>query len=174
MAITYPYYYYVMVTVALIQLATLSSLLYQVIKESRRHVEGGQSPVKSLELSYVNQLEFDMPSRNPQITVSTESSESIRVIDEDEVKVLAFLLSRGGEIDEDEVKVLAFLLSRGGETYQAEIARELGLPKSTVSRIIRRLYEKGLITVRRVGRFSYVRITDVDYVNELINRSRRG
>ncbi|MCG2863373.1 MAG: MarR family transcriptional regulator [Vulcanisaeta sp.] len=156
MAITYPYYYYVMVTVALIQLATLSSLLYQVIKESRRHVEGGQSPVKSLELSYVNQLEFDMPSRNPQITVSTESSESIRVI------------------DEDEVKVLAFLLSRGGETYQAEIARELGLPKSTVSRIIRRLYEKGLITVRRVGRFSYVRITDVDYVNELINRSRRG
>ncbi|MFP3484504.1 MAG: MarR family transcriptional regulator [Vulcanisaeta sp.] len=156
MAITYPYYYYVMVTVALIQLATLSSLLYQVIKESRRHVEGGQSPVKSLELSYVNQLEFDMPSRNPQITVSTESSESIRVI------------------DEDEVKVLAFLLSRGGETYQAEIARELGLPKSTVSRIIRRLYEKGLITVRRVGRFSYVRITDVDYANELINRSRRG
>lgn len=156
MAITYPYYYYVMVTVALIQLATLSSLLYQVIKESRRHVEGGQSPVKSLELSYVNQLEFDRPSRNPQITVSTESSESIRVI------------------DEDEVKVLAFLLSRGGETYQAEIARELGLPKSTVSRIIRRLYEKGLITVRRVGRFSYVRITDVDYANELINRSRRG
>jgi uncharacterized membrane protein len=156
MAITYPYYYYVMVTVALIQLATLSSLLYQVIKESRRHVEGGQSPVKSLELSYVNQLEFDRPSRNPQITVSTESSESIRVI------------------DEDEVKVLAFLLSRGGETYQAEIARELGLPKSTVSRIIRRLYEKGLITVRRVGRFSYVRITDVDYANELINKSRRG
>ena len=156
MAITYPYYYYVVITVALIQLATLSSLLYQVIKESRKHVEGGQSPVKSLESSYVNQLEFDMPNRNPQITVSTESSESIRVI------------------NEDEVRVLAFLLSRGGETYQAEIARELGLPKSTVSRIIRRLYEKGLITVRRVGRFSYVRITDVDYVNELVNKSRRG
>ncbi|WP_243678514.1 winged helix-turn-helix domain-containing protein [Vulcanisaeta distributa] len=50
------------------------------------------------------------------------------------------------------------------------MARELGLPKSTVSRIIRRLHDKGLITVRRVGRFSYVQVTDIDYVSDIVSR----
>ncbi len=44
------------------------------------------------------------------------------------------------------------------------------MPKSTVSRIIRRLHDKGLITVRRVGRFSYVQVTDIDYVSDIVSR----
>ena len=146
------YDYYVVITIAFIQLTVLASLIYQIFSESRKHMEKEQEYPKSSETSSVRQLEFDTPNNKLQRIIDVNTS----------IK----------NINEDEVKVLSFLLSKGGEAYQAEIARELGLPKSTVSRIIRRLYEKGLITVRRVSRFSYVQVTDMDYVNDIVSKLR--
>ena len=153
MALASAYNYYLVISVALIQFAVLSSFMYQVFRESRRQVDRDVGSVRvnrSLSVSTINQLEFDYVSR---------SRESVAEPDE-----LAM------SINEDEAKVLSYLLNRGGDAYQAEIARELGLPKSTVSRIIRRLHDKGLITVRRVGKFSYVQVTDMDYVSDIISR----
>ena len=146
------YNYYLMISIALIQFAVLASFIYQVFRESRKpmdkEVERAQVNRSS---SVINQLEFDTVSRDKG-----------GVVDVNELIA---------NINEDEVRVLSYLLSKGGDAYQAEIARELGLPKSTVSRIIRRLHDKGLITVRRVGRFSYVQITDIDYVSDIISKS---
>ncbi|MGC8606222.1 MAG: helix-turn-helix transcriptional regulator [Vulcanisaeta sp.] len=145
------YNYYLIISIALIQFAVLSSLIYQVFKESKKPIdkESDNSRINKSS-STISQLEFDAVNRNKQGTVG-----------------ITELINN---INEDEVKVLSFLLNKGGDAYQAEIARELELPKSTVSRIIRRLHDKGLITVRRVGRFSYVQVTDIDYVSDIISK----
>ena len=146
------YNYYLVFSVALIQFAVLASFIYQVFKESRRPIDKDTEKAQiNRSSSVINQLEFDTVNRNRGSTVDVNE-----------------LITN---INEDEVRVLSYLLSKGGDAYQAEIARELGLPKSTVSRIIRRLHDKGLITVRRVGRFSYVQITDIDYVSDIISKS---
>ena len=146
------YNYYLVFSVALIQFAVLTSFIYQVFKESRRPIDKDAEKAQvNRSSSAINQLEFDTVNRNRGSTVDVNE-----------------LITN---INEDELRVLSYLLSKGGDAYQAEIARELGLPKSTVSRIIRRLHDKGLITVRRVGRFSYVQITDIDYVSDIISKS---
>ena len=148
------YNYYVMVSIALIQIAILSSFIYQVFRESKKPIEKEQGNTRiTASRTSVSQLEFD--------EATGKAAPSNKAVNE-----------LTGAVNEDEISVLSFLLSKGGETYQAEIARELGLPKSTVSRIIRRLHDKGLVTVRRVSRYSYVQITDMDYVSDLISRSR--
>lgn len=43
---------------------------------------------------------------------------------------------------------------------QAEITNKTGIPKSSVSRRIRRLEEEGFITVARTGKYNYLRLTD--------------
>ncbi len=145
------YDYYFVISVALIQFAVLSSFMYQVFRESRRSMDRDVDEMMvGKSSSVINQLEFDSVGRNRGNTINADELTA--------------------SINEDEAKVLSYLLNRGGDAYQAEIARELGLPKSTVSRIIRRLHDKGLITVRRVGRFSYVQVTDIDYVSDIISR----
>ena len=71
-----------------------------------------------------------------------------------------FLLKRRGGIaravslealDEDEVKVIELLRSRGGRALEVEIREALGLPKTTAWRLVRRLEKKGLVVVRKVG-----------------------
>ncbi|BDR91362.1 helix-turn-helix transcriptional regulator [Vulcanisaeta souniana] len=148
------YNYYIMVSIALIQIAILSSFIYQVFRESKKPIEKERDNVRvATSRTSVSQLEFD-ETASKAVTSNKAMSEL------------------SDAVNEDEISVLSFLLSKGGETYQAEIARELGLPKSTVSRIIRRLHDKGLVTVRRVSKYSYVQITDMDYVSDLISRSR--
>ncbi|WP_188602696.1 helix-turn-helix domain-containing protein [Vulcanisaeta souniana] len=143
-----------MVSIALIQIAILSSFIYQVFRESKKPIEKERDNVRvATSRTSVSQLEFD-ETASKAVTSNKAMSEL------------------SDAVNEDEISVLSFLLSKGGETYQAEIARELGLPKSTVSRIIRRLHDKGLVTVRRVSKYSYVQITDMDYVSDLISRSR--
>ena len=152
MALISTYNYYLVISIALIQFTVLTSFIYQVFRESRKPMDKETERTQvNRSSSVINQLEFDTVSRNKG-----------GVVDVNELIA---------NINEDEVRVLSYLLSKGGDAYQAEIARELGLPKSTVSRIIRRLHDKGLITVRRVGRFSYVQITDIDYVSDIISKS---
>ncbi len=52
---------------------------------------------------------------------------------------------------ESERRVYEFLLERGEEAYQCEICEALGLSKSTVSEIVRRLEFCGLVEVKRRG-----------------------
>ncbi|MFB6471026.1 MAG: helix-turn-helix transcriptional regulator [Vulcanisaeta sp. AZ3] len=153
MVFTSSYEYYVVVSIAFIQLAMLLSLLYQAFREPKKNLENEQNEVSiNTSSTAISQFELDEPPK--KVFNATNINEATR------------------NINEEEIRVLSFLLSRGGKAYQAEIAKELGLPKSTVTRIVRRLYERGFITVRRVGRFSYVQITDVDYVSDAVSKSR--
>ena len=53
--------------------------------------------------------------------------------------------------------ILDYLRSRGG-AYQDDIAKDLKLPKSTVSRALNNLVKNGLIEVRKVARRNYVKL----------------
>jgi len=56
------------------------------------------------------------------------------------------------------IRVLGDSGNRG--LLQADIAAKTGLPKSTVSRRVRRLEEEGLVTIKRSGKYNYVYLTD--------------
>lgn len=56
------------------------------------------------------------------------------------------------ELGEVDAKILEYVRRRGG-AYEAEVARELGIPRTTVFRAVRRLEERGLVRVeKREGR----------------------
>jgi uncharacterized membrane protein len=56
------------------------------------------------------------------------------------------------ELGEVDAKVLEYVRRRGG-AYEADVARELGIPRATVFRAVRRLEERGLVRVeKREGR----------------------
>jgi uncharacterized membrane protein len=51
-----------------------------------------------------------------------------------------------------DAKVLEYVRRRGG-AYETDVARELGIPRTTVFRAVRRLEERGLVRVeKREGR----------------------
>jgi len=56
------------------------------------------------------------------------------------------------------IRVLGDSGNRG--ILQADISAKTGLPKSTVSRRVRRLEEEGLVTIKRSGKYNYVYLTD--------------
>jgi len=79
---------------------------------------------------------------------------------------LVLLKRRGGivratcleALDGDEVRVVELLRSKGGRALEAEIREALGLPKTTVWRLVRRLEKKGLVVVRRAGNQNVVEL----------------
>jgi uncharacterized membrane protein len=138
------------ITIFTAQIFTLASLIYQVAMNSRRQEKNWPSELPKASTE-VNQLENYIPRQAPNLPI---------VMSED-------------YLDTEELRVLSLVMDRNGEIYQAEIARELNVPKSTVSRIIRRLQDRGLITTRRIGRLSYIEITDTDYVADLLRKKRK-
>jgi len=62
-----------------------------------------------------------------------------------------------GGLSEVDERILAYLRERGG-AYESEIARELGIPRTTVFRAVRRLEEAGLVVVEKRGGKNFVRI----------------
>jgi uncharacterized membrane protein len=52
--------------------------------------------------------------------------------------------------------ILKLLAERQGVLYQSEITKELGLPKSTVHKSLRRLSEAGYVEIQKRGRFNVV------------------
>ena len=48
-------------------------------------------------------------------------------------------------LDENEKSIVEALLKNGGSMYQSDLARELNMPKSTLSTILRRLEQKKVI-----------------------------
>jgi len=62
---------------------------------------------------------------------------------------------------DDATRLIIKALKDAGEKglLQSEIARITGLPKSSISRRVRRLEEEGFVKVKRVGKYSYVYLT---------------
>ncbi len=56
--------------------------------------------------------------------------------------------------------VLANLREAGGEMRQADLIRQLGLPRTTVWRRLRRLEEQGLLKIERRGRDTIIRLVN--------------
>lgn len=52
--------------------------------------------------------------------------------------------------------ILKFIGDRQGLVYQSEIVKEMGLPKSTVHKALRRLVEGGYVEMQKRGRFNVV------------------
>jgi len=61
-----------------------------------------------------------------------------------------------GGLSEVDERILAYLGERGG-AYESEIARDLGIPRTTVFRAVRRLEEAGLVAVEKRGGRNFVR-----------------
>ncbi len=89
------------------------------------------------------------------------------------VLVIAMYLGRGrlkklmnntqktAEIDSSDMHdvdkaILKFIEDRQGMVYQSEIVKEMGLPKSTVHKALRRLAEGGYVEMQKRGRFNVI------------------
>lgn len=57
-----------------------------------------------------------------------------------------------------EKSILETLRSSGGAAYQYELQRRLGIPKSTLWKVLRRLERRGLIIIEKVGRYNFVKL----------------
>ena len=55
------------------------------------------------------------------------------------------------ELSEEEADIIKFLRKMGGRAYQSDIMRALGLPKTSTWRYIKRLEEKNLVRVEKIG-----------------------
>ena len=76
-------------------------------------------------------------------------------------KSVSVLLEHAGYLDSATRTILKALKNAGERGLtQAEIVKLTDLPKSSVSRKIRRLEEEGLVEVRRVGKYNVVYLTD--------------
>jgi len=60
------------------------------------------------------------------------------------------------DLHEVDKAILKLLAERQGVAYQSEIIKELGLPKSTVHKSLRRLTEAGYVEIHKRGRFNVV------------------
>jgi uncharacterized membrane protein len=60
------------------------------------------------------------------------------------------------DLHEVDKAILKLLAERQGVVYQSEIIKELGLPKSTVHKSLRRLSEAGYVEIQKRGRFNLV------------------
>ncbi len=60
------------------------------------------------------------------------------------------------ELSEVDREIINFLKKRGGRAFQHEIGRELEIPKTTLWRHIMRLSEKGLIEVKKEGKYNLI------------------
>ena len=54
-------------------------------------------------------------------------------------------------LDIREREVIDYLRKRGGKALESEIRRDLKLPKSTTNRLLKRLEEKGIVKIRKIG-----------------------
>jgi uncharacterized membrane protein len=54
------------------------------------------------------------------------------------------------ELNEYERSILSYLESRGGSAFEIDISRDLGMPRTTVWRSVRRLEEYGFVYIRKV------------------------
>jgi len=63
-------------------------------------------------------------------------------------------------LDESERRILEFLMQKGGKSQQNHIGRELGFPKSSLSRAIGGLEARNLVETEKLGRIKRVELSD--------------
>ncbi len=66
----------------------------------------------------------------------------------------------GEEADGLEERIISLLRERDGREYQSTIIREIGEPRATVWRKLRRMEREGKIRLRKEGRLTLVELTD--------------
>ncbi|MCG2864084.1 MAG: winged helix-turn-helix transcriptional regulator [Vulcanisaeta sp.] len=54
-------------------------------------------------------------------------------------------------LSDHELSIIRYIESRGGSAFEGDISRDLGIPRTTVWRIVRRLEDLGIVEVRKVG-----------------------
>ncbi len=114
------------------------------------------------------------PQQLPTLSINQVPNEESVQIPEPEIKHVeetqkVDIRKLIAQLTQDELRVLQFLLEKGGESYQMEIYRTLNLPKSTVTKIVHRLSERGLLIVERKGRYNYVKLRNIELVRQLIS-----
>ncbi|MCD6372361.1 MAG: winged helix-turn-helix transcriptional regulator [Thermococcus sp.] len=62
------------------------------------------------------------------------------------------------DLNDDERGALIFLIENGGKAPQARVREALGLPKTTAWRMFKRLEERGLVRVYKLGRENWVEL----------------
>jgi hypothetical protein len=62
-------------------------------------------------------------------------------------------------LDENERKIIELLMEKGGESLQNKMTRELGFPKSSMSRAVGGLEARGLIETEKLGRIKRVKLS---------------
>ncbi|WP_237705156.1 helix-turn-helix transcriptional regulator [Thermococcus zilligii] len=62
------------------------------------------------------------------------------------------------DLNDDERGALLFLIENGGKAPQSRVRDALGLPKTTAWRMFKRLEEKGLVRVYKLGRENWVEL----------------
>lgn len=62
------------------------------------------------------------------------------------------------DLNDDERGALLFLLENGGKAPQSKVREALGLPKTTAWRMFKRLGERGLVRVYKLGRENWVEL----------------
>lgn len=89
-----------------------------------------------------------------------------------EVKKVSTISSKRKSYNIEELKVLQYLLENGGRAYQYEIAKSLGIPKSSLSRILKKLNENGIIKIDRRGRYNYIQVIDLNIVKKILSENQ--
>jgi len=62
----------------------------------------------------------------------------------------------GDARDELMNRIIELLVEHGGSMYQSEIRSILGVPKSTLHKVLTRMAQDGIVEIRKEGRFNVV------------------
>lgn len=127
----------------------------------------GKTKLKTEELR-VSERSEDTTSLQVKEVVVDRSVKGIN-FEKDDSENEVIEISTSTRFSKDEVKILQYLLDKSGEAYQVELYKNLNIPKSTVTRILRKLVDRGLIIIERRGKYNYVKLTDRSYVKNLLD-----
>ncbi len=136
------------------------------VTESQASTESREPPSKDVN---VTTTQLSAESNSSLSSAISQASEEMEIREEDSEdsdakKLIASLTA-------DDMKVLKFLVDKGGEAYQVEIYKTLGMPKSTVAKIVRRLSERGYIVVERRGRYNYIKLVDREKIRKIVEEA---
>ena len=62
------------------------------------------------------------------------------------------------DLNDDERGALLYLIENGGKAPQSKVRSALGIPKTTAWRMFKRLEERGLVRVYKLGRENWVEL----------------
>lgn len=106
--------------------------------------------------------------KSKETSVNKLETESMNLESSEEIEIMPIIRNQV-RLSVEELKIIKFLFDKGGEAYQVEIYKTLNLPKSSTSRILRRLAEKGFIEIERRGKYNYVRLLNKEELRKIFS-----